>query len=436
MGQCTTECTLKKFLVHFRRPQDYHGQYGFDWLRQSYVESVMTVHPINSTVPLCVNPNNLKKEYRKDVKNPIAPYGKEYFPAWLSLFASIPGKNKNVSNLTKNGATLDLYIENLEPLTADDTVLEFSCTNNFVKISPTTVSLAPALAKPKIKDPDGNKTYYHLPKVINIRCKDGWLEGHTEIKVFAKNGDKKMEVGKLMLYDNRIVKRAEIIIVSLITNTKNKTVPKVSGYEALIKQKSFNQALIRAEIVKEKTLDLTDSSKYPTLASWFSKGLPKDGANFLNQLRIAFNHTPELTKEFGLLDNKGQCTKESSDKNCIGRTVLFLTTEKTDLGGICSNDGQGVWGDMVIVYGSNLHHSHTYPHELGHSFGLPHTFSSSKLLNPYHQFHWGYTENYMDYGSTKDGKVINPFHKKVNPVFTFYKWQWDIMRNDKSLRKS
>ena len=90
MGQCTTECTLKKFLVHFRRPQDYHGQYGFDWLRQSYVESVMTVHPINSTVPLCVNPNNLKKEYRKDVKNPIAPYGKEYFPAWLSLFASIP----------------------------------------------------------------------------------------------------------------------------------------------------------------------------------------------------------------------------------------------------------------------------------------------------------------------------------------------------------
>ena len=45
MGQCTTECTLKKFLVHFRRPQDYHGQYGFDWLRQSYVEGVRVVHP-------------------------------------------------------------------------------------------------------------------------------------------------------------------------------------------------------------------------------------------------------------------------------------------------------------------------------------------------------------------------------------------------------
>ena len=70
--------------------------------------------------------------------------------------------------MTKDGATLDLYIEALEPLTADDTVLEFICDNQFVKISKKRIRLAPALAKPKIKDPDGNKTYYHLPKAINI----------------------------------------------------------------------------------------------------------------------------------------------------------------------------------------------------------------------------------------------------------------------------
>ena len=135
MGQCTTECTLKKFLVHFRRPQDYYGQYGFDWLRQSYVESIVEVPANDSQKPLCKNPNNLKNEYKKDVKNPIAPYGKEYFPAWLSLFAYVPEKNKNVSKMTKNGATLDLYIEALEPLAGDDTVLEFICDNQFVKIS-------------------------------------------------------------------------------------------------------------------------------------------------------------------------------------------------------------------------------------------------------------------------------------------------------------
>lgn len=194
MGQCTTECTLKKFLVHFRRPQDYYGQYGFDWLRQSYVESIVEVPANDSQKPLCIIPDKLKKEYKKDVKNPIAPYGKEYFPAWLSLFAFIPGKNKNVSNMTKSGATLDLYIEALEPLAADDTVLEFICANKFVKISKKSIRLASALTK-KIKDYelDGNKTYYHLPKAINIRCEGGCLSGHTEVKVIAKNGNKEME---------------------------------------------------------------------------------------------------------------------------------------------------------------------------------------------------------------------------------------------------
>ena len=96
-----------------------------------------------------------------------------------------------------------------------------------------------------------------------------------------------------------------------------------------------------------------------------------------------------------------------------------MTTEKTEQGGICSLDQDDVWGDMVIIYGSNLYDAHTYPHELGHSFGLPHTFSSSIQVNPYHQFCWGYTENYMDYESTEDGKVGNPFHRGANSVFTF-----------------
>lgn len=435
MGQCTTECTLKKFLVHFRRPQDYHGQYGFDWLRQSYVEGVVEVPTGAPKIPLCIKPDDLKNEYKKDVKNPIAPYGKEYFPAWLSLFAYIPGKNQNVSNMTKNGATLDLYIENLEPLSADNTVLEFVCTNKFVKISPATVSLAPALAKPKIKDPDGNKTYYHLSKAVNIRCEGGWLDGHTEVKVIAKNGNKKMEVGKLMLYDNRIIKRAEIIVISLITNHKNKTVPKLSGYKALIKQRAFNQALVRAEIVKEKTLDLTDSSKYPLFAAWVRPGLPRDGKIFLTQLRSVFNQTSELTQEFGLLDDNGRCTKGSEDKNCLGRTVLFLTTETSSDGGRCSFGKNYSWGDMVVVFGSNLHDAHTYPHELGHSFGLPHTFEPN---SSYHKFYQAYTENYMDYSRAVDKNkkiVINQFHARSKPIFTFYKWQWDIMRNDKSMKE-
>ena len=92
---------------------------------------------------------------------------------------------------------------------------------------------------------------------------------------------------------------------------------------------------------------------------------------------------------------------------------------------------------MVIIFKSNLVHDHSLPHELGHSFSLPHTFqgkTGATGINPYHSFHRGYTENYMDYSSTESG-VINRYHSgKTQGPFTFYKWQWDIMRRDKSMQ--
>ena len=29
--------SLPKFLVHFRRPDDYRGEFGFDWIRDEYI---------------------------------------------------------------------------------------------------------------------------------------------------------------------------------------------------------------------------------------------------------------------------------------------------------------------------------------------------------------------------------------------------------------
>ena len=131
--------------------------------------------------------------------------------------------------------------------------------------------------------------------------------------------------------------------------------------------------------------------------------------------------------------------------NIIGSTqneAIFVKHLKNYLS-ICDENGTPYlfrWYDPRI--GKYMHQVLTeeqwleFTAPIGHSFGLPHTFSSSIQVNPYHQFCWGYTENYMDYESTENGKVGNPFHRGANSVFTFYKWQWDIMRNDKSLRKS
>jgi len=84
---------------------------------------------------------------------------------------------------------------------------------------------------------------------------------------------------------------------------------------------------------------------------------------------------------------------------------------------------------MVIVFKSNLNHAHSYPHELGHSFSLPHTFQKGSMAK--HTFYRGSTENYMDYMTDSLGNN-NPFHTDKKS-FTFFKWQWDIMRQDKSM---
>ncbi|NUG81951.1 hypothetical protein HUN33_18205, partial [Acinetobacter bereziniae] len=55
VGTSCATC-LKKFLVHFRRPQDYSGNYGFDWLRDDYIyANKFIAEASNAKKPLCVD---------------------------------------------------------------------------------------------------------------------------------------------------------------------------------------------------------------------------------------------------------------------------------------------------------------------------------------------------------------------------------------------
>ncbi|ATZ65133.1 hypothetical protein [Acinetobacter bereziniae] len=424
VGTSCTTC-LKKFLVHFRRPQDYSGNYGFDWLRDDYIyANKFIAEASNAKKPLCVDVQKLKNEYKNDVKNPISPYGQEYFPAWLSLFSYIEDSNSpHISKMTKDGVKLDLFIEEIEPLSNDGTELIFECQNNFIQLSPKQIPLVNALKK-KVKDSDGKKQYYHLARSILIKCQGGWLNDHEEIKVFAKKGSVKVEVGKLMLYKNSIVKHADIILIPVVTEYRGgkPVLPdRVDAYEYLIKRIAFNQALIRAEIKREAVLDLTKYQNDP-LVNFIQGATSKTQAsNFARVLR-------ELYNKYGPIQVNGGIDQNGNGISNSKKTFVFLTTKQTEAGGVCTLDGH-VWGDMVIVFKSNLNHAHSYPHELGHSFSLPHTFQKGSMAK--HTFYRGSTENYMDYMTDSLGNN-NPFHTDKKS-FTFFKWQWDIMRQDKSM---
>ena len=443
-GSSCATC-LKKFLVHFRRPQNYSGNYGFDWLRDDYINAnKRIVNERNAKKAFCLDVVKLKNEYKLDIKNPIAPYGVEYFPAWLSIFSYIKGSNNpNISTMTKDGVKLDLYIEALESLSSDGTELIFSCSNKFIQISPQNIPLTNIL-KNKILDTDGTKQYYHAARSILVKCHGGWLNHHEEVKVFAKKGKVQVEVGKLMLYRNDVVKHADIILIPVITEYKNghPVLPaRVDAYEHLIKRVSFNQALIRAEIKREAVIDLTKHMGDVDVRTIYASNgayYKVDPVNSKNKILVQGSSSSDFAKalrniynKFGPIQIHGGIDQNGKGLSSSNKTFIFLTTKQTAAGGVCTLDGH-IWGDMVVVFNSNLHHAHSYPHELGHSFSLPHTFQTGSMAK--HSFYRGYTENYMDYSSDELGNP-NVFHdKKLNKPFTFYKWQWDIMRNDKSMR--
>jgi hypothetical protein len=49
--------------------------------------------------------------------------------------------------MTKNGVQLDLFIEEIEPLSNDGTELIFECQNNFIQLSPKQIPLVNVLKK-------------------------------------------------------------------------------------------------------------------------------------------------------------------------------------------------------------------------------------------------------------------------------------------------
>lgn len=89
---------------------------------------------------------------------------------------------------------------------------------------------------------------------------------------------------------------------------------------------------------------------------------------------------------------------------------------------------------MLFIAG--LHSDVTIVHEIGHSFQLQHLYTYKKYSPLYthkdspYLFYQGYTENYLD-NYKQDSGDSNKYEGKR---YSFFKWQWDIMREDKSLK--
>ena len=493
IGQTSTSC-LQKFTIHFRRPAKlkqnndapYKGEYGFDWLRDEYIYPMEKVafdevddpdnpRSINKYIELCINPINLRQEYLKDVEPPgkeFKPHGQDYYPAWLSIFAcDVQGNNADAgSDMHKDGVYLDLQLNEIDKISTDETEIFFEPSDPCLKITPEKISISEFLKTKreeqiiynKDEQPEINYYYYKLENAVKIICQGDTLKQHEMIKVFAKLGPTKIEVGRLMVYKNDNIGKANIFVVNVITEdfNTNKVIPQSHpSLKDLYNCQSFNQAMIRAEVSTIENFDLValkneNEDVYsflhdvhdPNYSDYFVK-VSETPEKWIRGAINLMNRLCALYKKYGKHALEGKIDlKEKGNHN----TYLFFTGLNSKLiKGVAKskedeNNNIIEWGKEVMIFESGLTDDYTVVHEVGHSFSLPHTFDSDSP----HIFYKGYTDNYMDYifhrgvnqTFNQEVDVYNEYYPNKDycksKMHSFFKWQWDLMRKDLGIEKS
>lgn len=207
----------RKYLIHFRRPDNYEGEFGFDWMRDEYIEI------IDSNIPICKTPEILEKHY--EIRN---FHNQKYYVPWLALLP-FSTEHKYGSSINKDGANLNLELQELTELKNDGTKIVFKIDgkyNDTVKITPTSIELAEFLnEKAEIRNISSEDIRYRVLKnKVNIKCL-GVLEKNVSIKVIATKNGKEQQVGELILFKTNKIPKAKIILVKVITNDEPFSLP-------------------------------------------------------------------------------------------------------------------------------------------------------------------------------------------------------------------
>lgn len=361
---------IAKFIVHFRRPSTYNGEFGFDWMRDEYIYPITRVGGNNKELSLDLA--KLKTEYKTtDVANAISPYGKDYYCTFLNLKL-----NQEV--------TMDIEVEELEPLSADATEIIFESSNPELTITPTTILLSTLITGQKQSKSLGvttTKDYYLASNQVKVKCSKAFAN-NEQIKVFAKLKDpvsgieEKKEVGKMMVMKNSDEPKFTVDIYVIksylrddanfglsVIDTEISKIGGLIGLENYLNNQSLNQALIQVKVIP--------------LQDWI----------FTKQTLINTSNTPSTAYTGMIVNPTIMEMDESKYMNFIndrfkvgypsiaGRKGIFiyLTPFLSPTAGGASYTSP-LTSKHIILFKSNLYHLPSYAHEIGHTLGLEHFF--------------------------------------------------------------
>ena len=403
-----------KFLVHFRRPDDYKGEYGFDWIRTGdtgrsgdnplYCILGRYYIPIPNSggeIDSCGTPKNVEEydtpvnvtpedyySYKfikdKEMFNRLTRTFSRFKITWKDPAKELPFYVVPILTLWKGRkATFSLKFEGKEK--AKNITFEFE--NSFVEDKGYLTLERPKLDLNKISLENGNLNYLKKD-CFTICCNK---EFDTPQKLLVK-ADGKL-CGAMLILPNSYKVRREIKIVIIYTETSisDKVGKLVGGEESL--RNFLNQAMIDPKITYEnlvcKYKNKEENKKFKEECTYFDK---KDRIYYLKgmNMRTFENHILKFYYE-----------KFKDKYNDYYK--IFLVGERSE-----KYEG---FTDVRNKYSFCLLNAdeRTAAHEVLHSIGLDHTFekNSDDFIYKGEQ-----TDNVMDY---------------LNKGVALYQWQWKLI---------
>jgi hypothetical protein len=198
------------FLIHFRRPEDYYGEFGFDWMRDDY-----------STI--CNNYEELKKEYYDCEKNEKVELlkDKEYFVPWFSMLP----KQKDVK--------LALKLENIKRELSEKDIIKIPTTES-ISFEPNEIKLKNIQKKEK----EGKEF------LVTVTCSKPLTK---DICIPVLNKDNK-EVGKLNVAKNDVEYHLPVTVVNVLGNNLQTDNINTLDIQSFFNLNSFQQAFIKTNV--------------------------------------------------------------------------------------------------------------------------------------------------------------------------------------------
>lgn len=497
---------LPRFFVHFRRAESvalsnpislkYKGEFGFDWLRDEYIYDVNMVHALNKHAALFQGEtvSKLIEQYThfnrkpiEEIKEILTYNDDPYIPSWLSLeegreiglYLHIDLATTETTDLTQM-ANLNLSFE-YDPLLVE----LMSANRQYVSASPLTVSLRDVIGSTVESEQNliSSKQDLKSKKIkrfetqfkINVKILKSFSKPQF-IKIKAMDGNRQSQVGLLVLYPNDKILQARLQMIYFTPNSRHSALIPTKDLEKVIKDNFFVQALIKPvfdnpisinianEMVNpirtQKDIKLLNEflNKYPA-----NQNIPQNNVtNFYTDVFNLIKYLYKDTKSLGVHNSKQKVSYVIVADYTVANFGGFTPIRTRCTNGLCKTEGNTVF---VTNTSSGYDFKLTsFIHELGHAFGLKHTFDGNdekiqlclqhknthtdtckRYQSAYqkddilHKFYQGYTDNVMDYGfsikedCTQDSCIGTNPSSFLDIQLALTKWQWDILREDANI---